>query len=601
MSRYYRSITRYEALRIVADAAHLPLLIFFALFFAAGVYVGRWSVVLETRQRRKHLAEAVRGIVDGVLAGTSKTEGAVEDDGKTTREIIEGVLEGLRAGGAARAGGTGRASSSAANGRSVRRSAADAASGATGSSARRRVRAERTTDSFDDVLSRELRSAEAAAAATKGNVHEAGAENENENENENKNENENEIENENGNDAEALVEDVEMMDAATPSASSAGARSGAPNARAPAIREDPVKHDDEHTYEHDTAGDGSGDDDEVVSSRAADPPAEVPESPTRTHAREAEWATRQAEIERQRAEALRRKKAAKSARLVNERVETYRRGLEEREALESAMGDARAEAQRSFERDGVHDLASAGCLEHALHRLGLLPDPDEDRDAGKVEAAYKKALARNHPDRSASRGDDLRASARCEEAFKLLQAAKARWDAVGKPTGSRARRMAASALGGSYSRAPSGPARQPQSSSRSAHTFTSPHTFTEKGGRSWQPGGSTPGGSTNPGDGYGDAWREQAKRTAAATADALRREEERMRLELEEQRRLEREREAREAFERKLQELGRKTSGGDDATWVQGSDASEEGTPRHPAAANGKDDRKKRPPPNDFQ
>ena len=61
VSRYYRSITRYEALRIVADAAHLPLLIFFALFFAAGVYVGRWSVVLETRQRRKHLAEAVRG------------------------------------------------------------------------------------------------------------------------------------------------------------------------------------------------------------------------------------------------------------------------------------------------------------------------------------------------------------------------------------------------------------------------------------------------------------------------------------------------------------------------------------------------------------
>ena len=74
-----------------------------------------------------------------------------------------------------------------------------------------------------------------------------------------------------------------------------------------------------------------------------------------------------------------------------------------------------------------------------------------------------------------------------------------------------------------------------------------------------------------------------------------------MRLELEEQRRLEREREAREAFERKLRDLGRKTSGGDDATWVQGSDASEEGTPRHPAAANGKDDRKKRPPPNDFQ
>ena len=61
-----------------------------------------------------------------------------------------------------------------------------------------------------------------------------------------------------------------------------------------------------------------------------------------------------------------------------------------------------------------------------------------------------------------------------------------------------------------------------------------------------------------------------------------RREEERMRLELEEQRRLEREREAREAFERKLRDLGRKTSGGDDATWVQGSDASEEGHAQAP-------------------
>ena len=111
------------------------------------------------------------------------------------------------------------------------------------------------------------------------------------------------------------------------------------------------------------------------------------------------------------------------------------------------MGDARAEAQRSFERDGVHDLAAAGCLEHVLHRLGLLPNPDENRDVGKVEVAFKKALARNHPDRSASRGDDVRAGARCEEAFKLLQAAKARWDAAGKPVGPRASQTAASVLG----------------------------------------------------------------------------------------------------------------------------------------------------------
>ena len=106
VSSYYRSISRLEALRIVADAAHLPLLIFFALFFAAGMYVGRWSVVFETRQRRKHLAEAVAGVVDGVLAGTSKgtNPGATTDDDDMTTAVIEGVLEGLRAGGAASSG-----------------------------------------------------------------------------------------------------------------------------------------------------------------------------------------------------------------------------------------------------------------------------------------------------------------------------------------------------------------------------------------------------------------------------------------------------------------------------------------------------------------
>ena len=134
---------------------------------------------------------------------------------------------------------------------------------------------------------------------------------------------------------------------------------------------------------------------------------------------------------------------------------------------------------------------------------------------------------------------------------------------------------------------------------RGPRTPSPARTRRREGDAAGNPG--RPRGDRPPGESYGDAWREQAKRTAAATADALRREEERMRLELEEQRRLEREREAREAFERKLRDLGRKTLGGDDATWVQGSDASEEGTPRHPAAANGKDDRKKRPPPNDFQ
>ena len=604
MSSYYRSISRLEALRIVADAAHLPLLIFFALFFAAGMYVGRWSVVFETRQRRKHLAEAVAGVVDGVLAGTSKgtNPGATTDDDDMTTAVIEGVLEGLRAGGAASTGDKGPASSFSNRGtnqskgtRPAPSTTPDVTSDAAGSSARRGRSKASSADPLDDVLSRELRAAEAEAAATKRKI-----------------------------------------DAADVDGSRRGRgrergsdrrRRGAPilGARAHRRRGDDGRGDSERELRRHAvqanpgegrrrgcrgAGGGAGveepedgDEEDVVSSRLAPDPPPV-ESPTRTHAREAEWSSRQAEIERQRAESTRLKKAAKSARLVNERVETYRRGLEEREALESAMGDARAEAQRSFERDGVHDLAAAGCLEHVLHRLGLLPNPDENRDVGKVEVAFKKALARNHPDRSASRGDDVRAGARCEEAFKLLQAAKARWDAAGKPVGPRASQTAASVLGVSTHYGYPQQQQQPQSSSRS--TFTSPHT--QQKGRSWQPGGhtQTPGASV-PGAGgfdsnYNDAWREQAKRTAAATADALRREEERMRLELEERERLEREREAREAFERKLRDLSRKTSGGDETgAWVQGSDASEEGTPRHPDAMNGKDDRKKRPPPNDFQ
>ena len=601
VSSYYRSISRLEALRIVADAAHLPLLIFFALFFAAGMYVGRWSVVFETRQRRKHLAEAVAGVVDGVLAGTSKgtNPGATTDDDMTSA-VIEGVLEGLRAGGAASKGPASSFQSHSKANRGTRPAPSttpDVTSDAAGSSARRGRSKRSSADPLDDVLSRELRAAEAEAAATKRKIDAADVDGTAED----AGENEAPIEDDEARPSSEPepIGDVEMMDAATPSASSVGTRS----------RRTPVKDDDaaaavEPEEEPEEEPEDGGDEEDVVSSRLAPDPPPV-ESPTRTHAREAEWSSRQAEIERQRAESTRLKKAAKSARLVNERVETYRRGLEEREALESAMGDARAEAQRSFERDGVHDLAAAGCLEHVLHRLGLLPNPDENRDVGKVEVAFKKALARNHPDRSASRGDDVRAGARCEEAFKLLQAAKARWDAAGKPVGLTASQTAASVLGVSthYGYHPQ-QQQPPQSSSRS--TFTSPHT--QQKGRSWQPGGhtQTPGASVPGAGGFdsnsNDAWREQAKRTAAATADALRREEERMRLELEERERLEREREAREAFERKLRDLSRKTSGGDETgAWVQGSDASEEGTPRHPDAMNGKDDRKKRPPPNDFQ
>ena len=93
---------------------------------------------------------------------------------------------------------------------------------------------------------------------------------------------------------------------------------------------------------------------------------------------------------------------------------------EEQEAHASRLDAARADAQRSFESDGVDALAAAGCMEATLLRLGLLPALGSAGQGGRgagagaggidvarVEAAYKKGLANNHPDRSAARGDDL--------------------------------------------------------------------------------------------------------------------------------------------------------------------------------------------------
>ena len=260
VSSYYRSISRLEALRIVADAAHLPLLIFFALFFAAGMYVGRWSVVFETRQRRKHLAEAVAGVVDGVLAGTSKgtNPGATTDDDMTTA-VIEGVLEGLRAGGAASKGPASSFQSHSKANRGTRPAPSttpDVTSDAAGSSARRGRSKRSSADPLDDVLSRELRAAEAEAAATKRKIDAADVDGTAEDAGEN----------------EAPIDDdearpssepepneyVEMMDAATPSASSVGTRS----------RRTPVKDNDAaaaEPKEEPELPEEDGDEEDVVS------------------------------------------------------------------------------------------------------------------------------------------------------------------------------------------------------------------------------------------------------------------------------------------------------------------------------------------------
>ena len=59
VSRYYATLSRGEAVRAVAHAARPALLLAFAACFVAGVWLGRWSVLFETRARRRHLDAAV--------------------------------------------------------------------------------------------------------------------------------------------------------------------------------------------------------------------------------------------------------------------------------------------------------------------------------------------------------------------------------------------------------------------------------------------------------------------------------------------------------------------------------------------------------------
>ena len=278
-----------------------------------------------------------------------------------------------------------------------------------------------------------------------------------------------------------------------------------------------------------------------------------PESPTRLAAVAAHEAQRAAEIERQRGAAKAAKKAARSERVLAERMLSHRKGIEEAEARASEMDDARADAQRFLERSGAHALAAAGCMGATLLRLELIDTTAADLRSmpeNKLEGAYKRALAKNHPDRSAARGDDVAAAARCEETFKLLQAAHLRWTEMGKPIGDAAdaRARAAYPFGAhTSSAATSSPRTNPGSpgfyasrrtqaaAAAAAAAASAAAAAANGGGRSWRPGesvnaGAPPSGAA--GTDYRDAFRERARRSAAAAADALRREEERVAAEL---------------------------------------------------------------------
>ena len=600
------------------------------LAFLAGAWVGRGSVLLETRARRRHLDEAVGKIVAGVVEGLKGTSGVstpapTNAAADAVTPIVRGVLAGLatprrhadadsgadaaRDGGSAsreRREGSGMASppsrrlsarararaEAAAAEQTLARAEAVASAAAAASAA---GRADMSTSSAplrcsdsdsDDAAEREVTSRSVPVEETVIATVIDGTD-----------------ETRNADDAEDRVSetddlpvemdvDASMEDAfQTEDGDGGDVQTDAPadvssaetffartetQADAPEHRRDGEQRQNERNDDvpRPEALFGPDEDDEKNASLAesrgnshATPASEglapsspdaalstqEPESPTRLAAAAAHEAQRAAEIERQRGAAKAAKKAARSERVLAERMLSHRKGIEEAEARASEMDDARADAQRLLELSGAHALAAAGCMGATLLRLELIDTTAADLRSmpeNKLEGAYKRALAKNHPDRSAARGDDVAAAARCEETFKLLQAAHLRWTEMGKPIGDAAdaRARAAYPFGAhTSSAATSSPRTNPGSpgfyasrrtqaaAAAAAAAASAAAAAANGGGRSWRPGesvnaGAPPSGAA--GTDYRDAFRERARRSAAAAADALRREEERVAAEL---------------------------------------------------------------------
>jgi hypothetical protein len=607
------------------------------LAFLAGAWVGRGSVLLETRARRRHLDEAVGKIVAGVVEGLKGTSGVstpapTNAAADAVTPIVRGVLAGLatprrhadadsgadaaRDGGSAsreRREGSGMASppsrrlsarararaEAAAAEQTLARAEAVASAAAAASAA---GRADMSTSSAplrcsdsdsDDAAEREVTSRSVPVEETViATVIDGTDETRNADDAEDRVSEtddlpvemdvdasmEDAFQTEDGDggdvqtDAPADVSSAETFFARTET------QADAPEHRRDGEQKQNERNDDvprpEALFGLDARGARGPDQDDEKNASLAEScephatPASVvapsspdkeaalsrrePESPTRLAAAAAHEAQRAAEIERQRGAAKAAKKAARSERVLAERMLSHRKGIEEAEARASEMDDARADAQRFLERSGAHALAAAGCMGATLLRLELIDTTAADLRSmpeNKLEGAYKRALAKNHPDRSAARGDDVAAAARCEETFKLLQAAHLRWTEMGKPIGDAAdaRARAAYPFGAhTSSAATSSPRTNPGSpgfyasrrtqaaAAAAAAAASAAAAAANGGGRSWRPGesvnaGAPPGAA---GTDYRDAFRERARRSAAAAADALRREEERVAAEL---------------------------------------------------------------------
>eukprot|EP00252_Welwitschia_mirabilis_P019803 TRINITY_DN4691_c0_g1_i1.p1 TRINITY_DN4691_c0_g1~~TRINITY_DN4691_c0_g1_i1.p1 ORF type:complete len:300 (-),score=83.52 TRINITY_DN4691_c0_g1_i1:174-1073(-) len=146
------------------------------------------------------------------------------------------------------------------------------------------------------------------------------------------------------------------------------------------------------------------------------------------HADEEEWRNRQLELERQAKEAqlLRKRKRAEAERLMEmERRQKLRiEEIRETQKKEEQTMDLKEQFRTQIRKNLEEITSSCKDMPSLLRCLGVAVEGGLFPSQQQVNAAYKRALFRYHPDRASTVKHDLWHQVEAEETFKLISRLK---------------------------------------------------------------------------------------------------------------------------------------------------------------------------------
>ncbi|KAL0557479.1 hypothetical protein IC582_006020 [Cucumis melo] len=141
-------------------------------------------------------------------------------------------------------------------------------------------------------------------------------------------------------------------------------------------------------------------------------------------AMEEEWTTRQQELQIQAEEAhkLRRKRKAERMRLLDMQRRQMKRLEEVRETQKKDEENINMKEQLRADVRKELSMLEMNCTDMAslLRGLGIQVGSSLQPSSQEVQAAYKRALLKFHPDRVSSTSTDIRQLVEAEEKFKLI-------------------------------------------------------------------------------------------------------------------------------------------------------------------------------------